>query len=63
MGLIAVRIAEDDFRKRSASARVVDYLTYDSANIAMPFGIIEGSEFSWCLIETGMCGEDGAATD
>lgn len=63
MGLVTVRITEDDFRERSASAWVVDYLTYDSANVAMSFGIVKGSEFRWCFVETGMRSEDGAATD
>ena len=63
MGLVSVRIAEDDFCKRSASAGVVDYLTYDSANVAVSFGIVEGPEFSWCFVEAGVSGEDGTATE
>jgi len=40
---VTVRVAEDDAGKRSATARVVDDLLNDTANVTIPFCKIEGS--------------------
>jgi len=40
---VTVWIAEDDTSKRSATARVVDDLLDNTANVTIPFGKIEGS--------------------
>jgi hypothetical protein len=47
--LVAVRVAEDDLGKRSTSTRVVDDVLYDTANVSMALGVVEGSEFGRVL--------------
>lgn len=47
--LVAVRVAEDDLGKRSTSTRVVDDVLYDTTNVSMALGVVEGSEFGRVL--------------
>lgn len=58
--LESVRITEDDFRKGSASARVVDDLLHRPSNVSMSFGEVEASELSGSLVEAGVGRKDGA---
>lgn len=51
--LVAVRVAEDNLSKRSTPTRVVDNILYDTSNVPMALGVVEGSELGWVLeIET-----------
>ena len=50
----AVGIAEGDFGKWRASPWVVDDLLHHAAQVAVAFGIVEGSEFGGGFVE--LCG-------
>jgi hypothetical protein len=52
--LEAVRVAEGDLCERSTTARVVDDLSHDAANVSVSLSIVEGTELSWRLVETGV---------
>lgn len=51
--LVLVWMAERDLGQGSASAAIVDNLLHDTANVAMAFSVVEGSELGWGLVETG----------
>lgn len=52
--LEAVRVAEGDLCERSTTARVVDDLSHNAANVSMSLSIVEGTELGWRLVETGV---------
>lgn len=49
-----VGIAEDDFRERRSSTRVVDYFFDNTSNVTMSLRVIECSEFGGGFVETGV---------
>lgn len=51
-----VRVTELDLGERSTTARVVDDLLHDTADVSMSLSKVEGTELSGCLVETGMGG-------
>ena len=62
MQLESVWIAEDNFGERCAATWVVDDVLYDTADVAMAFCIVVGSELCWGFVEAGVGSEDAAAT-
>lgn len=52
--LVLVRAAEGDLGERSTTAGVVDDLSHDAANVSMSLSVVEGTELSWRLVETGV---------
>jgi len=52
---------EDNAGERRATAGIVDDLLHDTADVAMAFGVIEGSELGGGLVQTGVGSEDAAA--
>ena len=53
--LVAVRMAEDDLREGGATARVVDYLLDDAADVAVALGVVESAELRRGFVEAGVC--------
>jgi len=60
--LESVWVAEDDLSKGSATTGVVNDLLYDTSNVAIALGVVEGSELGGGLVQTGVGREDRAAT-
>lgn len=57
-----IRITEDDLGKGSTTTGVVDDLLYDTADVSMSLGEIEGSELGDTVSEAGVGSENAAAT-
>jgi len=60
--LEAVWVSEDNLGERSTTSWVVDDVLYDTTDVTVSLGIVEGSELGWGLVQTGVGREDRAAT-
>lgn len=63
--LVLVWVTERDFGQGGASAWVVDDLLHHAAGVSVSLSIVEGTELSRSLVETGVgrCKEDGGLFD
>lgn len=57
-----VGAVENDAGERSTTAGVVDDLLYDTTDVSMALGVIEGAELGRSLPQAGIRREDAAAT-
>lgn len=60
--LVAVGIAEVDDGERSATAGIVDDVPDDALDVAITFGVVDGSELGSALPALGARREDGSGT-
>jgi len=60
--LVAVRVTENDLGKWCPSARIVDDVLHDTADISMALTVVEGSELGGVLSQSGVGSEDRPST-